>query len=76
MKTMLLSKFTHRWSALTILLMMAGSSMSYGMVSQNYRQTKWERNHMNFRFMAPAKKETDGWYQPPRSPGYNEDFGS
>jgi hypothetical protein len=77
MKAMLFSKFTPNWAAVAMLLTVAGTSMSYGITPQPPRhETKWSRIRISLRFTAPENKKIGEWYQPPRSPGDNEDFGS
>jgi hypothetical protein len=76
MKSYLISKFTRNCAAATAILMVAGSSTSFGL---NPRQTRHEakqkRDDMSALFMAPREMQTDTPYQPTRSPGFNEDFG-
>jgi len=56
--------------------MVAGSSTSYGLNPRQARhEAKQKRTEMSALFMAPGGKQTDTHYQPPRSPGFNEDFG-
>ena len=76
MKSELISKFTCNCAAATAILMVAGSSMSYGLNPHHGRhEAKQERNKMSALFMAPREKQTYTPYQSPRSPGFNEDFG-
>jgi hypothetical protein len=76
MKSLFLSKCTHNCAAAAALLMLAGTSMSYGLNPRYSRhEAKPKRNDMSALFMAPAETQPDAGYQPPRSPGFNEDFG-
>ena len=76
MKSHLVSKYTCNCAAATAILIVAGSSMSYGSNPRHARhEAKRERNGMSALLMAPREKRTDASYQPPRSPGFNEDFG-
>jgi len=76
MKSHLISKFTRNCAAATAFLMVAGSSTSYGLNPRQARhEAKQKRTEMSALFMAPGGKQTDTHYQPPRSPGFNEDFG-
>jgi hypothetical protein len=76
MKLKFLSEFGHNAAVPTILLVLAGASLSYAMTQRHIRyptNRKVIQNHMQD--MVPQKVEADGWYQPPRSPGYNEYVG-
>jgi hypothetical protein len=76
MKSQLLSKFARNYAAATVLLMIAGTSMSYGMNPCHGRhEAKRQHTDLSALLMAPREKQTDTLYQPPRSPGFNEDFG-
>jgi len=77
MKSMLLAKFARNWTAVTILLTLVSLSTSNAMTkSRGRHQVRLVGKTTIFRFMIPARKQVDSWYQPPRSPGYSEDFGS
>jgi hypothetical protein len=76
MKPESLSKLMHSCAAATALLTLAGPSMSYGMDPKHARhETDRERNHISILFIVPDKRQIDAPYQPPRSPGFNEDNG-
>jgi hypothetical protein len=77
MKSMLLAQFARNWTAATILLTLVSVSTSNAMTkSRGGHQVRLVRKTTIFRFMAPGRSQVDSWYQPPRSPGYHEDFGS
>jgi hypothetical protein len=77
MKSKLLAKFAHRLTAVTILLTLVSLSTSNAMTKGRGRhQVRLVGKSAIFRFMAPERNRVDSWYQPPRSPGYSEDFGS
>jgi hypothetical protein len=77
MKSMLLAKFARNWTAATILLTLVSLSTSNAMTtSRGGHQVRLVGKTAMFRFMGPERKQVDSWYQPPRSPGYREDFGS
>jgi hypothetical protein len=77
MKSTLLAKFTPTWTAAAILLISVSFSTSNAMTaSHRWHQGRLVGKPASFRLMVPKKSPVDSWYQPPRSPGYNEDFGS
>jgi hypothetical protein len=77
MKSKLIAKFTHNWTAATILLTLVSLSNSNAMTTiRRAHQTPRVGKTTIFRFVEPERNQVDSWYQPPRSPGYNEDFGS
>lgn len=77
MKSKLLAKLTHHWTAATILLTLVSLSNSHAMATNRRgHQVRLVGKTSIFRLMAPGRNQSDSWYQPPRSPGYNEDFGS
>ncbi len=77
MKLALLSNFARSRVGSAVLLMLAMASASHGMTARHVRhQATLGGAQMNILDMVQQKKEGDKWYQPPRSPGYNEDFGS
>jgi hypothetical protein len=69
MKSM--SQWTRNSAWLAMIL--ASASLSYGM--PNHHKTR-KGTHLGFQLMVPQKSQNVDWYQPPRSPGYNEEFGS
>jgi hypothetical protein len=73
MKSNLFSKCSGHWTAAMLLLALAGASNCDAMTTKHHIPSG--RKAVSFHLMIPLKKQTDGWYQPPRSPGYNEDFG-
>jgi hypothetical protein len=76
MKSIALSKFTSNWRAAAILLALASTSNSEAMTTKHRACPILDgRKELTFRLIVPQRKQTDGWYQPPRSPGFNEDFG-
>jgi hypothetical protein len=77
MKLMLLVKFARHWTAATILLTLVSLSTSNAMTkSRGGHQVRLVGKTTIFRFVAPEGKQVDSWYQPPRSPGSHEEFGS
>jgi hypothetical protein len=76
MKLKFLSQFGHHAAVPTILLVLASAQFSYGMTQRHRRyQTNQKVIQTHMQYMVPQKVEADGWYQPPRSPGYNEHLG-
>jgi hypothetical protein len=73
MKSTLFSKCSGQWTAAIFLLALASSSNCDAMTTKHRLHSG--RKEISFHLMIPVKNQTDGWYQPPRSPGYNEDFG-
>jgi hypothetical protein len=77
MKSSLLAKITGNWTAATLLLTLASLSNSDAMTtSRRAHQMPCKGKAVIFQFLAPEKIQDRAGYQPPRSPGYNEDFGS
>ena len=77
MKLALLSSFIRSRVVSAVLLMLATASVSHGMSSRHVRhQATRGRTQINFLYMVPQKEQANEWYQPPRSPGFNEDFSS
>ena len=76
MKCMLIAKFARNWTAVTILTLVSLSTSNAMTTSRGGHQVRLVGKTTMFRFMAPERKQVDSWYQPPRSPGYHEDFGS
>jgi hypothetical protein len=76
MKSMLIAKFARNWTAVTILTLVSLSTSNAMTTSRGGHQVRLVGKTTMFRFMAPERKQVDSWYQPPRSPGYHEDFGS
>jgi hypothetical protein len=78
MKSILLAKFARNWTAVTILLTLVSLSTSNAKTTSrgDGHQVRLVGKTTMFRFMAPERMQVDSWYQPPRSPGYHEDFGS
>ena len=76
MKLTLLSKFIYNAAVPAILLVLASASLSYGMTPRHIRYpTNREGIQTYMRYMVPQQVQDDGWYQPPRSPGYSEYLG-
>jgi hypothetical protein len=76
MRSEFLLQITRSCAAATALLMLAGPSMSYGMNPKHARhESNRNYRHVSVLFIVPEKKQTEAPYQPPRSPGFNEDFG-
>jgi hypothetical protein len=76
MKSTALSKFRLHWRpAAAILLALVSTSNSEALTTK-YRAWRLPRGRkdMTFRLML-SRSQSDEWYQPPRSPGFNEDFG-
>jgi hypothetical protein len=73
MKSNLFSKCSGHWTAATFLLALASTSNCDSTTTKH--RVPFGRKEVTFHLMIPLKNQTDGWYQPPRSPGYNEDFG-
>jgi hypothetical protein len=76
MKSMLIAKFARNWTAVTILTLFSLSTSNGMTTSRGGHRVRLVGKTTMFRFMAPERKQVDSWYQPPRSPGYHEDFGS
>jgi hypothetical protein len=77
MKSKLLEKYACKWTVAIALLTVTSLSNSNAMT------TSCRAHHVprfgkttTFQFMAPERNQADSLYQPPRSPGYHEDFGS
>jgi hypothetical protein len=76
MKSKLLGKFTRHWATATILLTLATLSNSHALTASRWHQVRLVGKTNVFRFMSPERSRVNSEYQPPRSPGYHEDFGS
>ena len=77
MKLTFLSKVIHNAAVPAIVLVLASASLSYGMTPRHIRYpTNRDGIQTHMQYMVPQKVQGDRSYQPPRSPGYNEYFGS
>jgi hypothetical protein len=73
MKSNLFSKCAGKWTAAIFLLALAGTANSHAMTTKH--RVPSGRKQISFHWMVLQRSQTDSWYQPSRSPGYNEDFG-
>lgn len=76
MKLTFLFKVIPNAAVPAILLLLACTSLSYGMTPRHISNpTNREAIQTHMQYMVPKKVQDDGAYQPPRSPGYNEYLG-
>jgi hypothetical protein len=76
MKSNALSKFTPDWRAAAILLALAGTSNVRAIpIKHRPYHILAGRKDIPLQLVVHQKNQTEGWYQPPRSPGFNEDLG-
>jgi hypothetical protein len=77
MKSKLLAKYADKWTVAIVLLTVTSLSNSNAMTtSRRAHHVPGFGKTTIFRFMVPERNQVDSSYQPPRSPGYHEDFGS
>lgn len=77
MKLQLLSLFVGKRTISAVLLILATAPLGHGMTSRHVRhRAALQGTRIKVQYLVPQKEKANGSYQPPRSPGYNEDFGS
>ncbi len=77
MKLQLQSHLARKKLVSAALLILASASLSHGMTCRHVRQqATLQRTKMNLQYLVPRQEQANDWYQPPRSPGSKEEFGS
>ena len=76
MKLTFFSEFIYNAAVPAILLVLASASLSYGATPRHIRYpTNRDGIQTHMQYMVPQQVQDDRWYQPPRSPGFNEYLG-
>ena len=77
MKLQLLSHLVGKRTVSAVLLMLATAPLGHGVTSRHVRhRSALQGTRIKVQYLVPRREKANESYQPPRSPGYNEEFGS